>query len=305
MESAWLSRLRANGIFVPLVVPNRDGRPETAVGAGPKARECVLFEWVRGRSLRRQLTRPAAERLGRLAARLHEDATDWEMATPPSVLAADRVLYWRLPRELPSAGAPYGNLFDDALGRAEADIDALWRDPPHPPHLLHGDLTPSNVLVSPSHGLVPVDFQDLVWGFDVQDLAITVAELERAENAAIIAAFRRGDEAARTWPGVSPAMFQSLIVARRLHTVNLTLAALGSAEREPYLAQHATRLRMWMASPEQTPRRTLALGPAPSAAPPVVEPTATIGAPHHRSAPIAGVVVVGTTWTTGATAAAT
>jgi len=63
------------------------------------------------------------------------------------------------------AGSRFGfrTLFADALARAQSAVDSLWRSPPHPPRLVHGDLTPANVIASPPSGLVPIDFQDTTW----------------------------------------------------------------------------------------------------------------------------------------------
>ncbi len=60
----------------------------------------------------------------------------------------------------------------DAVVRVQETLDELWAAPPHDPHLLHGDLGWNNVLRT-SAGLVPLDFQDLRWGFAAQDLAIS------------------------------------------------------------------------------------------------------------------------------------
>jgi hypothetical protein len=48
------------------------------------------------------------------------------------------------------------------------------------------------------------------------------------------------------WPEVGPAVFRSLVIARRLHRMNLTLPAVAPSERDRYLADHATHLRDWM-----------------------------------------------------------
>jgi len=74
-------------------------------------------------------------------------------------------LYWQLPDKSPMAGSRFGfrTLFADALARAQSAVDSLWRSPPHPPRLVHGDLTPANVIASPPSGLVPIDFQDTTW----------------------------------------------------------------------------------------------------------------------------------------------
>jgi Ser/Thr protein kinase RdoA (MazF antagonist) len=124
---------------------------------------------------------------------------------------------------------------------------AVERSPPHPPHLVHGDLTPANVIVPAGGGLVPIDFQDTVLGLEIQDLSITVAILRRRPDGARLAgAFRSGYASCRPWPDVSPAVFESLIIARLLHTMNLTLNFAGPDGLESYVADRAERIRTWM-----------------------------------------------------------
>jgi Ser/Thr protein kinase RdoA (MazF antagonist) len=208
-----------------------------------------LFEWVAGRSLRTCLTGPRSAALGRLSARLHRDAVAWSPPHAEDVLVADRVLYWRLPERLSVAGSRFGfgTLFLDALARAQSVVDSLWRSPPGPPHLVHGDLTPANVIVSPRDGLVPIDFQDTVLAFEVQDLAFTVAALlRRPDGERLAEAFRGGYAERRPWPDVSPALFESLIAARALHQMNLTLNLVDIDGLESYVAGHAGRIRAWM-----------------------------------------------------------
>jgi Ser/Thr protein kinase RdoA (MazF antagonist) len=168
------------------------------------------------------------------------------------VLRADRVLYWQLPDRLATAGARYGlgALFTDAAARAQPVVDWLWQNPPHQPHLVHGDLTPQNVIVSPAHGLVPIDFQDTVRGFEVQDLSITVSALRRfPDSDRLTEAFRGGYSELRPWPDVSPALFDTLIAARGLHQMNLTLNTMDMAGLDSYVANHAERARAWMRRP--------------------------------------------------------
>jgi Ser/Thr protein kinase RdoA (MazF antagonist) len=255
VEAAWQRRLREQGVCVPDVVPNLDGELATLVADGRAAdgfRTCVLFGWVAGRSLRSRLTGRQAAALGRLSARLHQDAAAWSPACAADVLAADRVLYWRLPEKLSAAGSRFGfgTLFSDALARAQSVVDSLWQCPPHPPHLVHGDLTPANVIVSPSSGLVPIDFQDVVRGLEVQDLSITVATLRRwPDGARLAGAFCSGYREGRPWPDVSPALFESLIIARTLNAMNLTLHITGLAGLESYVGSRAEQVRAWMGCP--------------------------------------------------------
>jgi Ser/Thr protein kinase RdoA (MazF antagonist) len=252
VEASWHRQLRRRGVFVPDVLANVDGEFATLVADGRAehaSRVCILFEWVSGRSLRTCITEPRAAALGRLSARLQQDGAAWSPPGASNVLRADRVLYWRVPDQLVAAGSRFGfgTLFTDARARAQAVLDALWQHPPHPPHLVHGDLTPQNVIVSPRHGLVPIDFQDTVRGFDVQDLSITISALRRLpDSGRLIDAFRTGYSQLRAWPDLSPALLETLIIARGLQQMNLTLNVADNDGLESYMANHAERIRTWM-----------------------------------------------------------
>ena len=255
VEAAWHRRLRQQGVSVPDVLPNAAGEFATLVTDGQAEhapRVCILFEWVAGRSLRSCMTARRSAALGRLSARLQQDAAAWSPPGAGDVLLADRVLYWRLPEQLSLAESRFGfgTLFVDALARAQTVVDSLWKSPPHPPRLVHGDLSPQNVIVSPRNGLVPIDFQDTVRGFEIQDLSITVAALRRWPNGdRLVDAFRSGYVECRPWPDASPALLESLIVARALHQMNLTLNVTDIDGLASYVAGHAERVRAWMRGP--------------------------------------------------------
>ena len=252
VEAAWHRRLRRRGVYVPDVQANVSGELTTLVPDHDTARVCVLFDWVAGRSLRTCLTQRRSAALGALSARLHAEAVTWSPAGGGDVLTADRVLYWLVPDRLAEAGMRfgYGTLFTDAVARAQSVIDALWRNPPHPPHLVHGDLTPANVIAAPRVGLVPIDFQDTVLGLEVQDLAITVAALRRRPGGDRFAdAFRAGYVECRPWPDVSPDLFDSLVAGRWLHQLNITLNTVDLGQLDGYLAGHAERTRAWLRRP--------------------------------------------------------
>jgi Ser/Thr protein kinase RdoA (MazF antagonist) len=246
-EGEWLRRLRARGLTVPTVHRDRSGAEGTEVAAPDgTTRTCALFDWIPGRLLRTRLTPRSAAALGALAARLHDDAAG---APPPDgVLVADRVLHWRLPDRI--SALPAGDVFAEALHESQQVLDRLWAAAPHPPHLLHGDLTPANVIVSRDGGLVPIDFQDLVVGFDVQDLAVTIAVLQRIPDAdRLEQAFREGYRVHRPWPELPEPLLDALLVARALNQINLTVALHGVEPLGDYLAQHAERLRAWLRRP--------------------------------------------------------
>jgi Ser/Thr protein kinase RdoA (MazF antagonist) len=241
-EAAWLDRLRAAGLGVAVVHPDADG----SLGTEVDGRTCVLLDWVEGRSLRTRLSAPAMVALGRLAARLHAETEGHPM--PAGIPVADRVLYWRLDPAFPGADLPFRDVFAAALERAEGELAALWRDPPSAPRLLHGDLAPANVVVTAEGELVPIDFQDLVWGLDVQDLSITLTALSRLpDGERLSAAFRRGYAAERPWPELPPATWGALDAARRLHQIALTTSEHPVPELDGYLPERAERMRRYLA----------------------------------------------------------
>jgi Ser/Thr protein kinase RdoA (MazF antagonist) len=248
-EGTWLTRLADCGIHVPRLRRNQAGRFGTEVDDGQGPRTCALSDWVAGRSLRSRVTAPTAAALGDLAARLHGNAEAWSLPDAAAVLAADRVLYWRLPGRLTDSDIPFHSLFADALDEAQTVLDGLWRAPPHQPFLLHGDLTPANVIRGDDGRLVPIDFQDLVWGLDVQDVAITLTALQRAPGGArLVDAFRDGYAARRPWPDLPPPLLDALLATRALNQINLAVNSKSAAELAEYLPPRAERLRLWLAS---------------------------------------------------------
>jgi Ser/Thr protein kinase RdoA (MazF antagonist) len=251
VEAAWMAALRRDaGVATPGVYLATDGSPVVWARhpTVPGRRAAMLFEWINGRPLYQVMTESRAQQLGTLSARLHQHASTSALPSPPSVLIADRVLYWRVDDRLSELAPMYGSLFTEAHARAQDAVDTLWRNPPHRPHLVHGDLSGSNVIVRRDR-LVAIDFQDLVWGLDIQDLAITLTSLRRFDDCEhLIASLRCGYEAVRPWPDPDPSLLAALIAGRRLHQLNLTLN-LRRPGYEQAIARAAALIRDWMAVP--------------------------------------------------------
>ena len=58
-------------------------------------------------------------------------------------------------------------------------------------------------------------------------------------------AFRGGYGECRPWPDASPALLESLIADRALHTMNIN----GIAGLDSYVADHAEQVRAWVRCP--------------------------------------------------------
>jgi Ser/Thr protein kinase RdoA (MazF antagonist) len=240
-EAAWQRSLGDDGMAVPDVVLTSSGEPMVLVNdADGQSRMCVLFTWIRGRSMRTRLGPSRARMLGQLMARLHgaprcDDA---------DVLRADKVLYWLLPDRLGDV-PEHGKVLTEARDSVQSLIDELWSG--RSPQLLHGDLTAANVIEAPGIGPVPIDFQDMVIGFAEQDISFTLASFTRRDDlGALTQAFRDGYSELRSWPEVSDSTMRGLIVARGLHQLNLSLATAEGPLPQEYLDYHGARAQAWL-----------------------------------------------------------
>ena len=203
-----------------------------------------MFTWVSGRPLRDDLTADRLQQAGRLLAEIHDQSADYAPATPiPSGVYADRAVYFHEENRLLTYESSYGSLFVEALDRAQRRLDELWRSPPGVPQLLHGDFGPNNVLRFRSR-LTAIDFQDLQYGFALQDVAISMADLRRTAPA-LIEPFRAGYAEVRPWPELAPDLDAALTAARSLNIMNL-----GLHLQRPGIAQrldvHSERVAAWM-----------------------------------------------------------
>ena len=182
IEHRWLTHLAdTSSVTAPRLVPDRHGRVRHRLSVdgldGP--RTLTVFTWLRGRRIPRLTGPDRAHQLGRLAARLHRSAAgldisdEWQQACraddPVTFAPCDGLHRYR---------GSDRNLVHEAHARVCTVVAELWKHPPHPPHLVHGDLGPHNVLVHRNQ-MRPLDFQDLLWGFTVQDTCISLADMER------------------------------------------------------------------------------------------------------------------------------
>lgn len=246
VEAAWLCRLSAEtALTVPQPVAGRDGCSSRhwSVPGVDGTRVCSLFSWLDGRPLRDHMTTDGLVSMGRVAAELHEHAASLDAAFASAAPCADAPVYFGETDLVTSPGAD--PLLVEARARVQDVIDGLWADPPHRPHLLHGDIGPHNVLVF--RGRVrPIDFQDLLVGFDVQDVAITVADLRRNAPEAV-EPFRSGYRSVRPWPLSDPALEAALVAGRSLNVANLGLL-LRRDGFDRRVAAHTAIVRRWMTS---------------------------------------------------------
>lgn len=230
VELEWVAALGAETeLDVCRVVPSNDGRLTVYAGAPgvPGERRCVLFDWIPGKPLDADLTQDRYRQLGVLSAQLHLHGARFEPSMRP--MAWSKVFYW--PEEFdpvvydrPEHSKHFtGNrrqIMEKALAVAGRAFDRL---DPAEAQVLHGDLHPWNVHVVGKR-MIALDFEDVMWGNRVQDVAITLFyERDQPGYAELRAAFTEGYSAIAPWPEAYEGELEHFMAARTLMFANFIL----------------------------------------------------------------------------------
>ncbi len=230
-ELAWLDALRGDPrIGAPEPQRTRSGELVTVItDPGVTApRKCVLFSWLPGRPIGDAATARDYEKLGELAARLHDHGERWQRPATARPLVWDRVFYYptepvvlydavHAPVMTPKRRA----FVREVEARAAAELDRLSRTALR--SVLHGDLHPWNVHRHRNNLLV-FDFEDVMVGAPVQDIAITLFyNRDRTDYPALRDAFEKGYRTLRPWPVEYDGQLELLMAARTVMFINYVL----------------------------------------------------------------------------------
>lgn len=231
-ELAWLDALAKDpSISAARPIRNRKHRlmtPVWHVGV-PEQRTCVLFEWMPGQPIGDLASRVDYEMLGELAALLHEHGERWKPGRRRlRPLVWDRVFYYpddpvvlydgRFRRVMTPERT---EIVREVEARAAKELARLHKKVPL--IMLHGGLQPWNVHL---HGgrLHVRDFENVMRGAPVQDLAITLFHSRRLENYdKILPAFVDGYRSVREWPVEYEGQVLLLMAGRSVMLINYLL----------------------------------------------------------------------------------
>lgn len=231
-ELLWMDYLRSQtDITVPMPLQTIEGDYVAVASAEgvPEPRQCVVFSWVRGHTLE-DITHEMAIQWGHIAARLHRYAAAFR--PPPDFTRmvyddifyfnTDAVIMFRDEHRWLMKGKKRPALFQRGIERVQAEIDWLF-DSGEPPRLLHGDLHLFNVMTFHKR-LAVIDFEDMVWGYPVQDIGISMHHVHRRDDfEAIKAAFIEGYTSLEPWVEQREGQLEAMMLARQLNLFNLTL----------------------------------------------------------------------------------
>lgn len=187
-ECLWAQALKEVGVDVPLAVPTKEGRFHAAVPIPGANEVCYvgLVEWVEGATLRSAIgdaddvcaLRPHFRELGRVAARIHNQAGSWRPpagfrrpAWDAAGLLGEHPLwgrFWEHPaltqKQRRLLLATRRKLHEALLGYGKSSRRY---------GLIHADLHPDNLLLRQGR-LTVLDFDDAGYGWHAYELAVAV-----------------------------------------------------------------------------------------------------------------------------------
>ncbi|MDE2862292.1 MAG: phosphotransferase [Chloroflexota bacterium] len=192
-ELEWARALADVGISVSVGRPTLDGCAyvEVPTPDGDSSRIVGLIDWTEGHILDDEIEREPDpdriadrfEQIGRIAARIHNQASAW--SPPPGFVRHEFDVpgfvgdspfwgrFWDVPILRPQQRA--------VLLRARDGIESLLGDYGKGPDIysmIHADLHPKNFVVTGSGGLHVIDFDDAGFGWHQYELAVALCTLE-------------------------------------------------------------------------------------------------------------------------------
>jgi Ser/Thr protein kinase RdoA (MazF antagonist) len=260
-ELAWLSALRREArLPVPEPVPSPAGELlVTASAPGiPEPRRCSLLRWLKGRFCRRSCEPRHLRAVGRLTARLHHHAEEWQL---PAGFARrhwnweglfgdgagfylDSHDVWGL---LPPAVA---GPFHEVAGQMR-QLMLEWGQGPDAVGLIHADLHMDNVLFWNDEAR-PIDFDDCGFGYRIYDLATALSDWQGVEEwPRLREALLEGYAQIHPLPQAQLAQLDLFMAARH---VSLMLWATDMAQVNPNIRRG---LPQWLESAADHVRRYL------------------------------------------------
>lgn len=247
-EIVWLNALaEQTDIGAPRPIASRKGEFLIEASVPGAAARCVLVTWIPGRQLGKHLTPANLEKMGQLFARLHAFSVAF---TPPpgfTTRKMDRILAREEPDALWGGDETAWDGVEPAarviIEQVRQRVDDAYRQLYASPGLrvIHHDLWHDNIHLHKGH-LYPLDFEDTVWGYPVQDIAMALQDLmddtplEAFEP--LQAAFRRGYESLLPWPEAYPGEIDIFRAGRMLWVTNWV-----ANHQKQHLQQHL----IWLA----------------------------------------------------------
>jgi Ser/Thr protein kinase RdoA (MazF antagonist) len=233
-EMSWLDALsRETKLSVPkpIATVNDQWSIKVAVEGVPEARYCMLLSWVPGRDLANHINENTLKKWGQLAAILHNHSQKYRpptgnclpifnRVTPPPPFKEPLILFE--PQYEQFFPFERRKIYQSAIETAHAALDDISTSG-IPKIIVHGDLHQWNIRIYRGR-LSPIDFEDLMWSWPVQDIATSLYYLVSHEKyPALRAAYQDGYTTILPWPERYSGELNAFIASRGIGMVNLIL----------------------------------------------------------------------------------
>jgi Ser/Thr protein kinase RdoA (MazF antagonist) len=246
-EMSWLKALRQDtDLAVPEPVTTRKGEMVITIEVEhvPEPRHCALFHWSPGVDLADQLNKENMYKLGSFTALLHDHANSFIPPAGFHVRKLDKVFPYSDPNfthvePIVLFSDEHRNLFPDdrlavyhqAARYVQEALDKLYENE-HGLRVTHNDLHQWNVKVYRGK-LFVLDFEDLAWGYPVQDIATAFFYLQRhKERETLTQAYKKGYTSHNPWPETYPGQLDAFIAGRGIMLTNYLLCSKNPEDQE-------------------------------------------------------------------------
>ncbi len=177
-ELDFLDYLKAEGLAVAPAIPQKNGERLWAIPAPEGIRYAVLYTYIEGQQLSKTPGEKTVWNFGRAVAQVHTlaDAMPSTLSRPPNdfELLVDRSI------TAIEAAIPHRvdiiTYLHEVVGTLRPRVAALPTEKPCY-GLIHGDVIPSNVQVSPNGGVTLLDFDFFGPGWRAYDVATYLSEV--------------------------------------------------------------------------------------------------------------------------------
>ena len=232
-EMIFLAALQRDTAFAmsePLRTESGDLMTTVQVPGIPEPRHCVIFSWVPGKDLAEEMTPENYAKLGYLTAQLHEFSTTF---TPPpnfTITTANTIFN---PKDKPVLlndehrhlmTDEERKIYQNAVDRVEEAVGKLFANKSGL-RVLHYDLHAWNIKLYRGQ-ITPIDFEDLTWGYPVQDIGLTFYYLiDRPDYQALCDGYKTGYSKHSPWPEAYPGEVEIFAIRRALDLVNFVVGS--------------------------------------------------------------------------------
>jgi Ser/Thr protein kinase RdoA (MazF antagonist) len=172
-----IAHLDANGMMVAPAIPQVDGERILTIDAPEGVRYAVLFRFVEGQELSKTPDAASVRKLGAALARMHLLFDSLHISLQRPVIDFEALIARPIAAfEAASARQDAAAILRRAAQLLEPRIARLPHDAPAY-GLAHGDLIPSNVLVTTDGEIALLDFDFSGWSWRAYDIASFLAEI--------------------------------------------------------------------------------------------------------------------------------